>query len=230
MVSGTVSVTTFSTTFQLNWGSSGQGMCFVIQNNPPAYTSASNAINWSGGPTVIGAARNGLGYGGLNAVNGTPGQSFGLLNSVAVVFNQLAIGAGDPANGVGVYTDGANPFGSQTASGLSFVGSFNVTLSYNGTVLSISIQSTSGGPIFTHNWTVNIPLDCWRKYRLRRLHRCHVRRGLCSGNSVLDLRSKCGASAGSARCSNEPAGQVSHGASTLWSIAWGALPMPSNWR
>lgn len=152
-----VSVTSFSTTFKLNWGSSGQGMCFVIQNNPPAYTTASNAINWSGGPTVIGGGKNGLGYGGLNAVNGTAGQSFGLMNSIAVVFNQLAIGSGDPSNGVGIYSDGANPFGSQIATGLSFVGAFNVTLTYDGTTLKISIQSTSGGTVFTHSWAVNIP-------------------------------------------------------------------------
>ena len=60
-------------------------------------------------------------------------------------------------NSVGVYTNGALPTGAQTASGLTFNGgTFNVTLTYSGTTLSISMQSTSGGTIFTHSWTVNI--------------------------------------------------------------------------
>jgi hypothetical protein len=33
-----------------------------------------------------------------------------------------------------------------------------VTLGYSGTTLSISMQATTGGTIFTHSWTgVNIP-------------------------------------------------------------------------
>jgi hypothetical protein len=232
-----VTVSSFSTSFTLSWGSSNLGMCFVIQNNPPAYaglssvqitgtggqitfaatkisvgqyltiagtfggsgsisgyantttylvgatngtttatlqTAAGSALTtkagtpagltyslnvpgWSGGPNVVGGGKNAIGYGGLNAVNGTPGQAFGLLNSVAIVFNQLAIVSGDPSNGVGLYTDGANPYGSQTATGLPSVGSFIVTLTYSGTTLSISMQSTSGGTIFTHSWQINIP-------------------------------------------------------------------------
>jgi hypothetical protein len=65
---------------------------------------------------------------------------------------------GDPSNSVGLYTNGANPFGSQIATGLNFGGgTFNVTLSYDGTTLSLSMQNTGGGPVFTRSWTINIP-------------------------------------------------------------------------
>ena len=153
-----VTVSTFSTTFTLQWSGNGQGMCFVIQNNPPAYSSPSNAISWSGGPTVVGAAANGLGYGGLNAYNGTAGTSYGLLNSVAIAFNQYPIGS-DPANGVGLYTNGANPYGSQIATGFNFSSghAFTVTLTYNGTTLTLSMTDTTTGTTFSHTFTVNIP-------------------------------------------------------------------------
>jgi hypothetical protein len=152
-----VTVTSFSTSFVLLWGSSGQGMCFVIQNNPPAYPTASNAINWSGGPTVVGASSGGMGYGGMNALNGTPGQSFGILNSVAISFNQYP--GPDPANGVGLYTNGANPYGSQIATGLNYSSGhpFNVSLSYSGNTLSLSMTDTVTGATFSHNFTIDIP-------------------------------------------------------------------------
>jgi len=153
-----VTISSFSTKFTLNWGSVGQGMCFVIQNNPLAYATASNSINWSGGPTIVGAGGYALGYGGIDAYNyrGT-GLAFGILNSIAIVFNQSPTGSSDPSNGVGLYTDGKAPNGSQIATGLSFVGAFNVTLTYSGTTLTISMQSTGGGTIFTHSWTIDIP-------------------------------------------------------------------------
>jgi Chitobiase/beta-hexosaminidase C-terminal domain/Legume lectin domain len=243
-----VNVNSFSTTFTIDWVTSGQGMCFVIQNNPPAFTgltgvqitgtggqisfnpnniiatnlgsqyvtitgnlggtgsisgykspstyfvtaatsttatlqipSAStqnagttlttspgtptgltyslNARNWSGGPTVYGGARNALGYGGLNAINGTPNTAaaaFGLLNSVAIVFDQNPLTGSDPSNGVGLYTNGLVPYGSQIATGLSLVGTFKVTISYSGTTLTVSIQKTTGGTVFSHSWPINI--------------------------------------------------------------------------
>jgi Chitobiase/beta-hexosaminidase C-terminal domain/Legume lectin domain len=225
-----VTVSTFSTTFQINWGSTGgQGMCFVLQNNPPAYVPLSgvqitgtsgqisfnpatlrigqyvsisgtfggtgsisghvnpsiylvsatngsttatlqsagggaltttagtpagitvsvNASSWSSGPTALGTAANGQGYGGMNALNDTPGLAFGLLNSIAICFNQYSL-HGDPNFGVGLYTNGADPYGSQIATGLTFNGAFNVTLSYDGTTLSITMQAAGGGTIFRH--------------------------------------------------------------------------------
>jgi Legume lectin domain/Chitobiase/beta-hexosaminidase C-terminal domain len=153
-----VTISAFSTTFRLQWGSSGQGMCFVIQNNPPAYSSPSNAINWSGGPTVVGAISQALGYGGMNANNGgTGGTSYGLLNSVAIAFNQWS--GPDPGNSIGLYTKGATPTGSQVPTGLNFSSGhpFTVTLSYSGTTLSLSMTDTVTGTTFTHNFTIDIP-------------------------------------------------------------------------
>jgi hypothetical protein len=148
-----VSVTSFSTAFTLQWGSSGQGMCFVIQNSPPPYAAESKAINWSGGPTAVAGTGNALGYGGLNAMNQTAGASYGLLNSVAIAFDQWFV-----ANSVGLYTNGANPMGSQIPTSLSFSSGhpINVELSYSGTTLSLSMTDTVTGAKFTHNFTINI--------------------------------------------------------------------------
>ncbi len=151
-----VSATNGTTTATLQ--TAGAGALTTTAGTPSGLTYSLNAAAWSGGPTAIGGGKNALGYGGMNAVNGSTGLALGLLNSIAIVFNQLSIsGSGDPTNGVGLYTNGANPYGSQIATGLSFVGAFKVTLTYSGTTLSISIQSTGGGTIFTHSWTINIP-------------------------------------------------------------------------
>jgi Legume lectin domain/Chitobiase/beta-hexosaminidase C-terminal domain len=147
-----VNVATFSTAFTLKWnsGAGGNGMCFVIQNNPPPYTSSTgNKINWSGGPTAVANGSNNLGYGGL--VGGT---SFGLLNSVALAFDLYAV-----VSSVGIYTNGATPAGSQVATGLAFNSghAFNVSLSYSGTTLSLSMTDTVTGAKFTRNFTIDIP-------------------------------------------------------------------------
>ena len=154
-----VAVSSFTTNFTLVWGSSGQGMCFVIQNSPQPYSSGTgNAINWSGGPTIVGAAGNAMGYGGIDAYNarGT-GLAFGILNSVAVAFNQYAVGS-DAPNGVGVYTGGNAPNGSQVATGLNFSSghAYYVVISYSGTTLSLSITDRVTGATFTHNFTIDI--------------------------------------------------------------------------
>jgi Legume lectin domain/Chitobiase/beta-hexosaminidase C-terminal domain len=152
-----VTITSFSTTFTLQWGSSGQGMCFVIQNNAPAYASPSTAINWSGGPTVVGAAGNALGYAGLDSESsngGKGGTSFGLLNSIAIAFDQFFV-----PNSVGLYTNGNNPQGSQIATGLTFSNGhpFQISLSYSGNTLSFTMKDTVTGATFTHNFSIDIP-------------------------------------------------------------------------
>jgi hypothetical protein len=152
-----ISVTSSSPTYFVNVvGQGSSGLLVTTPGTPSGLTFSVNASSYSAGPTVVGASGNALGYGGMNALNGTPGRSFGILNSVAIAFNQYGIGS-DPMNGVGLYTNGANPYGAQIATGFSLVGSFNVTISYDGTTLTLSMQSTNGGPIFTHSWTINIP-------------------------------------------------------------------------
>jgi hypothetical protein len=254
---GPVAVNSFATSFTVNYGSQGQGMAFVLQNTPPAFTGLTgvqitgsggqisfnatkikvgdyvtisgtnsgsgsiggfsnqaiysigatngsttatlttavgwdsssnpgslipgkavsttagtpagltfslNAASFTGGPTVVGAAYNAIGYGGMDATNGPPfGAAPGILSSVAVVINQQSFtgisgGNSDPANGVGLYTNGAVPYGSQIATGLNFqTGSWIVTLSYDGTTLTFSMQAAGGGAKFTHSWPINIP-------------------------------------------------------------------------
>ncbi len=153
-----VVISAFTTNFTLQWGGGGQGMCFVIQNNPPPYTSTTGAINWSGGPTAVGGIGNALGYGGMNAVDSQDnGNSFGLMNSVAIAFNQYPIGS-DPQNGIGLYTNGLSPYGSQNSTGLNFSSGhpFNVSLSFSGTTLSVTMTDTVTGANFTHNFTIDI--------------------------------------------------------------------------
>ena len=108
----------------------------------------------------MGMSQNAYGYGGLNASNGTSNaaaSAFGLKNSVALVFNPSSAG-GDPAQCVGLYTNGYNPFGAGVATGLTLTGSDNIaTVTYSGTTLSLSLQKASGGTVFTNSWTVNIP-------------------------------------------------------------------------
>jgi Chitobiase/beta-hexosaminidase C-terminal domain/Legume lectin domain len=120
----------------------------------PSGTWSVNAPSWSGGPLVVAAANRALGYGGLDSVNqGTNLAALGILNSVAVAFDQTTV-----ANSIGVYTGGNQPFGNQVATGLSFGsgGTWNVTLSYDGTNLTVTMQKTTGGTIFSHQYAVNI--------------------------------------------------------------------------
>jgi hypothetical protein len=128
---------------------------------PTGLTFSVNTPNSSaGGPTSVGSSQDAYGYGGLNASNNTGNtvaSAFGLANSVALVFNPSSAG-GDPANCVGLYQNGYNPYGAGIATGLTLTGSDNIaTLTYSGTTLALSLQKASGGTVFTQNWTTNIP-------------------------------------------------------------------------
>ena len=147
-----LNIQSFSTAFTLQWnsGASGNGMCFVIQNNPPPYTSSTGmAINWSGGSTAVGFGATALGYGGIGS-----GTSYGLLNSIAIAFDLYT-----NANSVGIYTRGATPMGSQVGTGLSFNSghAFNVSISYSGNTLAFSMTDAVTGAKFTHNFNIDIP-------------------------------------------------------------------------
>jgi hypothetical protein len=149
-----VNVQSFTTVFTIEETSArANGMTFAIQNNPPAYTSNSTAASWPGGPNVVGGSQSALGYGGGEGANG---GSPGILNSVAVAFDLYNV-----ANSVGLYTDGATPTGAQ----VSITGGLNiasghpvqVTLTYSGTTLALSMLDTVNSDTFNHSWTVNIP-------------------------------------------------------------------------
>ena len=140
----------FSTTFQIAFNGTANGMCFVMQNTPAAYAAPSTAVSWPGGPNVIGGPESSLGYGGSQQANG---WSAGILNSVAIAFDLFTV-----SNSVGLYTNGATPVGNQTPSGLTFNGgTFNVTIYYLNGTLSVSMQPAGGGTTFSHSWAVNIP-------------------------------------------------------------------------
>jgi Chitobiase/beta-hexosaminidase C-terminal domain/Legume lectin domain len=156
-VSGSVST---SIVFTPNAGGGGAILTTTV-GTPTGLTFSVNNDAWTGGPTALGCGQQALGYGGFNANNGTAGQAFGLLNSVAVSFAQFASG-GDPSNSIGLYTNGANPYGSGIASGLTFNTTFNVTVDYNnanspGNNLKVTMQATSGGTTFSYSWPINIP-------------------------------------------------------------------------
>jgi hypothetical protein len=148
-----------NTTIYIAAGSAGGGATITTTTGTPTGLtySVNTNVAQGGGPTALGIDGAGLGYGGYNAANGTAGQAFGLLNSVAISFAQYASG-GDPSNSIGFYTNGATPYGSGISTGLTFNTTFNVTLTYSGTSLSLTMQATGGGTTFSHTFTgVNIP-------------------------------------------------------------------------
>ena len=144
-----VNVQSFTTNFavQLLHPTSQQianGLTFTIQNQDPASTD-SGSLLVSGGPNTIGNNAGGLGYAGI-------------LSSVAVIFD-LYDGSGDLT---GLYTNGANPVGSSidmTSSGLSLNSGhpLNVSLSYNGTTLAITIKDTVTNASFSNSWAIDVP-------------------------------------------------------------------------
>jgi hypothetical protein len=144
-----VNVGTFTTNFTLSFQSaSANGMTFCIQNQPPA--SSDTSIRWvSGGINTMGNAGNGLGY------SGTYG---GIINSVAVKFD-LYSGTG---NDTGLYTNGADVSQngiSMNGSGVSLKGGnpLAVSLSYDGTTLSMTVTDTVSHASYSRSWAINIP-------------------------------------------------------------------------
>jgi hypothetical protein len=142
-----VNVQSFTTSFTIKFtdtsaNPNAYGMAFVIQNQNAASTDTSS-MQVSGGPYSLGAPINGLGY-----------QDE--LSSVAVTFD-LVTGTG---NTTGLYTNGAVPTTSPTAItgvNLSSGDPINVTLTYDGTTLTMTMEDTVTSAEFTTSWTVDIP-------------------------------------------------------------------------
>lgn len=145
-----VGVGTFTTNFTLKFTSANaNGMTFCIQNQPPV-SSDPSIFHVSGGPLAVAGNATGLGY---MVPGGSVNDAAGILSSLALAFDLFTV-----SNSVGLYTNGANPRGSQIATGLNFNGNtFNCVLTYDGTNLVLTMQSISGGTIFTHSWAINIP-------------------------------------------------------------------------
>jgi hypothetical protein len=136
-----VNVATFSTAFTVQFTNVlGNGMTFCIQNESQGTAYAANSLI-TGGPGSLGADQSGLGYGGI-------------MSSVALAFDLYT----NP-NSVGLYTNGAFPTGSQTGTGLSFASGhpFNVSVTYNGTTLAMTMTDTVTKASFSNSWAINIP-------------------------------------------------------------------------
>jgi hypothetical protein len=134
------------------------GTLTTTTGTPTGLTFSVNSANWAGGTTAIGGGEYALGYGGMDTFSsGNLGLSPGILNSVCLSFIEQSPGS-DPSNSVGIYTNGVQPYGSQIATGLTFNTTFNVTLTYSGTSLAMTMQATGGGTTFSHTFTgINIP-------------------------------------------------------------------------
>ena len=140
-----VDVTKFNSqfTFQLSAGSStADGFTFCIQGNAP---------------TALGPSGGGLGYGPDHT-----GGTGGIINSMAVKFD-LYNNQGEGVDSTGLYTGGVAPtnVGSidLTPSGVDLHSgdTFQVTLSYDGTTLSVTIKDTVTAKSASQSYTINIP-------------------------------------------------------------------------
>jgi hypothetical protein len=157
-----VSIANFTTSFQINLNAgNARGMAFVIQNQPPA--SAGNAVSGvTGGPFALSNGSMGMGFGGNGITNAggnlTTAETLGLANSVAVIFA--------PINGsgsyTGLFTNGVVP---TTAAAVDMSGSLNlqsghsmnVQLTYDGTMLTVSVTDAVTAANFTKSFPVDIP-------------------------------------------------------------------------
>jgi hypothetical protein len=150
-----VNVQSFTTNFTLQLTNpQANGMTFTIQNQPPA-SSDTSILYVSGGPNALANSASGLGYSGST---GGGGQIAGLLSSVAVKFD-LYTGSG---NTTGLYTNGADTTANgidMSSSGLSLHSGnpLNVSLTYSGTTLAMTITDSKTKASFSKSWSVNIP-------------------------------------------------------------------------
>ncbi len=123
------------------------------------------------GPTALGPAGGGLGYG-----PDTPGAGRGIRNSVAIKFD-IFNNAGEGTNSTGIFSDGRSPTvrdpslpptPTPTApdQSVDLTGSpinlqsqhlMQAALTYDGTTLTETITDTVTGGTFTHSYAVDIP-------------------------------------------------------------------------
>ena len=137
-----VNIQSFTTDFTLQLLNPGaDGFTFTIQGN---------------GPTALGPAGGGLGYGPDHA-----GGTGGIPNSVAVKFD-LYNNAGEGKNSTGLYTNGASPTipsTDLTSSGVNLHSGdlMSVHIVYDGANLAMTITDTVTNASFKASWPVNIP-------------------------------------------------------------------------
>jgi len=139
-----VNITNFTTdfTFQLS-DAMADGITFTIQNS-------------SAGAKALGPTGGGLGY-GPDSTGGAPGIS----NSVAVKYD-LYNNAGEGEDSTGLYTNGASPTvpaTDMTSSGviLNSGDTMAVHITYDGSILAMTITDSSVNKTFRTSWPINIP-------------------------------------------------------------------------
>ena len=133
-----VNVTNFTTQFSFNQvpgtANTADGMTFMLQGV---------------GPTAVGGTGGGLGFAGTT-------------KSVAIKFD-LYDNAGEGPNSTGLYINGVQPNAvnsvNLTGTGIDLHSghTFNVTMSYNGTTLTVTITDSVTLATATQNYTVDIP-------------------------------------------------------------------------
>ncbi|MCS6777502.1 MAG: PA14 domain-containing protein [Chthonomonadaceae bacterium] len=134
---GTVDITAFSTSFtftQTPGDTGAEGMMFVIQGV---------------GANALGNGGNGMGFAGIGR---SLGVKFDIYQNPSTA---------DPSNSsTGLFLNGANPFG-----GINLLPGINLRsgqvmradVTYDGTVLRVTLTNTATGATSTQNYTVNIP-------------------------------------------------------------------------
>ncbi|HUE42328.1 MAG TPA: chitobiase/beta-hexosaminidase C-terminal domain-containing protein, partial [Candidatus Sulfotelmatobacter sp.] len=142
-----VNIQSFTTDFTMQLSNAvADGMTFAIQNV---------------GPTALGPAGGGLGYGPDLPANPDPSPNTPIANSVAVKFDFFS-NAGEGNDSTGLYTNGASPTTpavdlSSTGIRLNSGDTMSVHLAYDGTNLSLTITDTVANATFTQTWPINIP-------------------------------------------------------------------------
>ncbi len=140
-----VDVSRFTTqfTFQANSGPDiADGLTFILQR------AGTDALGWAGGA---------MGYGAVFT-----GGTGGIPNSIAIKFD-LYNNEGEGSNSTGLYTNGAAPMAagsidlSPTGINLHSGNPFLVTMTYDGTTLSVTLTDTVTSATATQTYTIDIP-------------------------------------------------------------------------
>jgi hypothetical protein len=142
-----VNIQSFTTDFSMQLSNAvADGMTFTIQNV---------------GPTALGPAGGGLGYGPDLPLNPEASPNTPIAHSVAIKFDFFS-NAGEGNDSTGLYINGASP--TTPAIDLSATGillnsndTMTVHLAYDGTNLAMTITDAVANKTFTQTWPINIP-------------------------------------------------------------------------
>ncbi|HEY2821302.1 MAG TPA: chitobiase/beta-hexosaminidase C-terminal domain-containing protein [Candidatus Acidoferrum sp.] len=141
-----VNIQNFTTDFTMQLSNAlADGMTFTIQNV---------------GPTALGPAGGGLGYGPDSPTTPDPSPNTPIARSVAVKFDFFS-NAGEGNNSTGLYINGASPTTPAidlTSSGINLQSgdTMSVHFAYDGANLAMTITDNVANTTFTQTWPINI--------------------------------------------------------------------------